>query len=93
MFLTYIPFPTNHNIHGMAFTHYAVLIDNLDTDVLFFQTFGTKWIVLNSLKASSELLDQRGSNYADRPRFVMFEEYVKKKIQKIPVNHDVSSAL
>ena len=67
--------------------------DNLDTDVLFFQTFGTKWIVLNSLKASSELLDQRGSNYADRPRFVMFEEYVKKKIQKIPVNHDVSSAL
>ncbi|KAK4464756.1 cytochrome P450 1A2 [Cladorrhinum samala] len=58
----------------MAFTHYAVLIDNLDTDVLFFQTFGTKWIVLNSLKASSELLDQRGSNYADRPRFVMFEE-------------------
>jgi cytochrome P450 len=42
--------------------------------VLFFQTFGTKWVVLNSLAAATELLEKRGSTYADRPRFVMFEE-------------------
>lgn len=44
--------------------------------MLFFQTFGTKWVVLNSLVAATELLEKRGSSYADRPRFVMFEEYV-----------------
>lgn len=42
--------------------------------MLFFETFGTKWIVLNSLKSAVELLEKRGSNNADRPRFVMFEE-------------------
>ena len=47
-----------------------------ESDVLFFQTFGTKWVVLNSLAAATELLEKRGSSYADRPRFVMFEEYV-----------------
>jgi len=50
-----------------------------DNDVLFFETFGTKWIVLNSLESAVELLDKRGSNYADRPRFVMFEEYVSPR--------------
>jgi hypothetical protein len=56
----------------------AVLTQQLctttDSDVLYFQTLGSKWIVLNSLKAAVELLEKRGSNYADRPRFVMFEE-------------------
>ncbi|KAK3996610.1 cytochrome P450 1A2 [Cladorrhinum sp. PSN332] len=57
-----------------AFKKYAEWGKQYDSDVLFFQTFGTKWVVLNSLKAATELLDKRGSNYADRPRFVMFEE-------------------
>jgi cytochrome P450 len=30
-------------------------------------------IVLNSVDAAHELLDKRGANYADRPRFVLFE--------------------
>ena len=46
------------------------------SDVLFFHTFGTKWIVLHSFSSATELLERRGSLYADRPRFVMFEEYV-----------------
>ena len=46
------------------------------SDVLFFHTFGTKWIVLHSLSSATELLERRGSLYSDRPRFVMFEEYV-----------------
>jgi len=45
-----------------------------ESDVLFFQTFGAKWAVLNTLGAATELLEKRGANYADRPRFVMFEE-------------------
>jgi hypothetical protein len=50
------------------------LAGDTDSDVLFFETFGTKWVVLNSLRAAVELLEKRGANYADRPRFVMFEE-------------------
>jgi hypothetical protein len=56
------------------FKQYAQWAEDYNSDVLFFWTFGTKWIVLNSLEAAVELLDRRGSNYADRPRFVMFEE-------------------
>ncbi|KAL2146556.1 hypothetical protein VTI28DRAFT_3447 [Corynascus sepedonium] len=57
-----------------AFKRYAEWAKEYKTDVLFFQTFGTKWVVLNSLKAATELLEKRGARYADRPRFVMFEE-------------------
>ncbi|KAH8880599.1 cytochrome P450 [Thozetella sp. PMI_491] len=57
-----------------SFKQYAKWGREYNSDVLFFETFGTRWIVLNSRKAAIELLDKRGSNYADRPRFVMFEE-------------------
>lgn len=30
-------------------------------------------IVLNTQKAANELLDKRGANYQDRPRFVLFD--------------------
>lgn len=30
-------------------------------------------VVLNSFKAANEILDKRGANYQDRPRFVLFE--------------------
>ncbi|KAK4202012.1 cytochrome P450 [Triangularia verruculosa] len=57
-----------------AFKKYAAWATQYNSDVLYFHTFGTKWIVLNSLNAAIELLEKRGSNYADRPRFVMFQE-------------------
>ncbi|KAK3325975.1 putative O-methylsterigmatocystin oxidoreductase [Apodospora peruviana] len=57
-----------------AFKKYAEWSKEYHSDVLFFETFGTRWIVLNSLESALELLEKRGSNYSDRPRFVMFEE-------------------
>ncbi|CAK7216730.1 hypothetical protein SCUCBS95973_002905 [Sporothrix curviconia] len=57
-----------------AFKQYAKWAKEYNSDVLYFETFGTKWIVLDSLKASVELLDKRGANYSDRPNFVLFEE-------------------
>ncbi|AEO62931.1 uncharacterized protein THITE_154420 [Thermothielavioides terrestris NRRL 8126] len=57
-----------------AFKRYAEWAREYKSDVLYFHTFGTKWIVLHSLAAATELLEKRGANYADRPRFVMFEE-------------------
>ncbi|GME35254.1 putative cytochrome p450 protein [Neofusicoccum parvum] len=45
----------------------------LDTDVLYFNVLGRHIVVLNSVKAANDLLDKRGANYADRPRFALFE--------------------
>jgi len=39
-------------------------------DIMYFNVLGTSTIVLNSLKATMELLDKRSSNYSDRPRMV-----------------------
>lgn len=30
-------------------------------------------VCLNSVKAANDLLDRRGANYCDRPRFTLFE--------------------
>ncbi|CAK7221587.1 hypothetical protein SBRCBS47491_004577 [Sporothrix bragantina] len=43
------------------------------SDVLGFRILGQPVVVLNSAKAAVDLLDKRGANYADRPRFVLFE--------------------
>ncbi|KAI0870546.1 putative O-methylsterigmatocystin oxidoreductase [Hypoxylon argillaceum] len=44
-----------------------------DTDILHFNVLGRSIIVLNSIEAAHDLLNDRGANYADRPRFVLFE--------------------
>lgn len=40
---------------------------------MYFNVLGNHMIVLNSFKPANELLDKRGANYQDRPRFVLFE--------------------
>ncbi|KAF4120872.1 Cytochrome P450 [Geosmithia morbida] len=44
-----------------------------DSDILSFNILGQPVIVLNSVQAATDLLDRRGGNYCDRPRFVLFE--------------------
>jgi hypothetical protein len=44
--------------------------------VLYFNTLGQPIVVLSSVKATVDLLDKRGANYSDRPRFVLLELYV-----------------
>ncbi|CAK7233253.1 hypothetical protein SCUCBS95973_008532 [Sporothrix curviconia] len=44
-----------------------------DSDVIHVEVLGQHMIALNSVEAASELLDRRGSNYCDRPRFALFE--------------------
>ncbi|KAK3375854.1 hypothetical protein B0T24DRAFT_490609, partial [Lasiosphaeria ovina] len=43
------------------------------SDILHFSVLGRSIVVLNSVEAARDLLDKRGANYADRPRFVLFE--------------------
>jgi cytochrome P450 len=43
------------------------------SDILSFSVLSQPVIVLNSVRAAVDLLDKRGANYSDRPRFVLFE--------------------
>ncbi|TAQ89292.1 hypothetical protein B7494_g2367 [Chlorociboria aeruginascens] len=52
---------------------YAKWSKEYHSDVLYFNILGQPVVVLNSVQAASDLLDKRGSNYCDRPRFVLFE--------------------
>lgn len=52
---------------------YAAWSKQYDSDVISVNMLGQPVIVLNSVKAAADLLDKRGSNYCDRPRFVLFE--------------------
>ncbi|KAI0977223.1 putative cytochrome P450 oxidoreductase [Xylaria arbuscula] len=52
---------------------YAQWAKEYNTDILHFKVCGRSIIVLNSIEAAHDLLDKRGANYADRPRFVLFE--------------------
>jgi len=47
-----------------------------DSDVIHLQVLGKHMICLNSVQAANDLLDKRGQNYCDRPRFTLFEVYV-----------------
>ncbi|KAL2828677.1 cytochrome P450 [Aspergillus cavernicola] len=44
-----------------------------NSDILYFNVLSRPMVVLNSVDAAHDLLDKRGANYADRPRFVLFE--------------------
>ncbi|KAJ6006938.1 hypothetical protein N7451_004882 [Penicillium sp. IBT 35674x] len=44
-----------------------------NSDILYYNVLSRPVIILNSVEAAHNLLDKRGANYADRPRFVVFE--------------------
>lgn len=44
-----------------------------NSDVLYFNILGQDVVVLNCVQAAVDLLDKRGANYCDRPRFWLFE--------------------
>jgi len=45
-------------------------------DVLSFHIFGQVVVILNSVKATKDLLERRGEIYSDRPTFTIHEMYV-----------------
>ncbi|KAF1348093.1 cytochrome P450 [Delphinella strobiligena] len=52
---------------------YAKWSKEYNSDVLYVNILGQPVVILNSVQAAIDLLDKRGSNYCDRPRFVLFE--------------------
>ncbi|KAF8346573.1 cytochrome P450 [Amanita rubescens] len=43
-------------------------------DLVYIRLFQQPVLILNSLRAAREILEQRGAIYSDRPRFVLFSE-------------------
>ncbi|KAI9509896.1 cytochrome P450 [Russula earlei] len=54
----------------LRFTEWASIFG----PVVYFTVFGRPMIVLNTLKAARDLMDQRSLNYSCRPRFVLLVE-------------------
>ncbi|ORY67604.1 cytochrome P450 1A2 [Pseudomassariella vexata] len=52
---------------------YIRLGKEYDSDVIYTNVLGQHVICLNSIEAAKELLEKRGLNYSDRPRFRLFE--------------------
>ncbi|GKT59242.1 cytochrome P450 [Colletotrichum tofieldiae] len=52
---------------------YAKWAREYESDVIHVRSLGQSMIVLNSVEAAKDLLDRRGGNYCDRPRFALFE--------------------
>ena len=63
--------------HGMIhFSLKGLLTEWIAGDVISFHVFGKVIVVLNSLKASKDLLERRGEIYSDRPATPIFDMYV-----------------
>ena len=63
--------------HGMIyFAVMGLLTEGMAGDVLSFRVFGQVIVVLNSFKASKDLLERRGDIYSDRPAIPSAEMYV-----------------
>ncbi|PFH47239.1 hypothetical protein AMATHDRAFT_6962 [Amanita thiersii Skay4041] len=43
-------------------------------DMIYFESFGTSFLILNSIKRVRDLMEKRSNNYSDRPRAVMLLE-------------------
>ncbi|GJE88567.1 cytochrome P450 [Phanerochaete sordida] len=62
---------------GPGWLTYARWSREYESDVIYMSLLGTPVIVLNSIKAATELFEKRSSIYSDRQRTVMMHEYVK----------------
>ena len=63
--------------HGMIyFCDKVLLTERIAGDVLSFHVFGKVIVVLNSIKATKDLLESRSDIYSDRPAMPIFDMYV-----------------
>jgi hypothetical protein len=54
----------------------VLLMEGVSGDILSFRVFGQVIVVLNSAKATKDLLERRGNIYSDRPVIPIHEMYV-----------------
>jgi len=69
--------PILGNVHQIPLEHQEYTFANWGRkygDVVYMRLFSKPALVLNSLRASQELLDKRGSKYSDRPHFILLQD-------------------
>ncbi|KAJ4270013.1 hypothetical protein NW762_001686 [Fusarium torreyae] len=52
---------------------YAQWSKDYDSDVIHVRSLGRSTVVLNSMQAARDILDKKGANFCDRPRFTLLE--------------------
>ncbi|KAJ7139630.1 cytochrome P450 [Mycena epipterygia] len=74
------PLPFIGNLHQLPpkdpFKVYQSWSKSYESNVIYMHIFGREFVVLNSLKAITDLFDKRSSKYSTRPRLVMAGELV-----------------
>ena len=70
--------------YGMGFSPVKLLlIERMPGDVLCLHVFGKVIVILNSVKATKDLLEKRGDIYSDRPAIPMYEMYVFSEVSDL----------
>ncbi|KAG8906531.1 hypothetical protein FRC01_007989 [Tulasnella sp. 417] len=78
------PLPVIGNMLDMPRSKYALGWAELGQKygpVVWLAIPGQKILILNSIEATKELLDKRGSNYVDRPKWVMAGELMGRSLR------------
>ena len=57
----------------VRFSRHFLFIKELEGDIISLHIFGKAIVVLNTTKATKDLLDKRGDIYSDRPAVQIFE--------------------
>ena len=55
----------------MAYLKLKLTSPLIDSDVIYYELFGTPFVVLNSHQAAVDLFEKRSAIYSDRPKRVM----------------------
>ncbi|KZT21317.1 cytochrome P450 [Neolentinus lepideus HHB14362 ss-1] len=81
------------NVHQLprqkAWETFAAWAKSYNSSVIFYRIYGRKTVVLNTLRAATDLLDVRSNIYSDRPIVWMRDELVGRKMAvfNIPAQH------
>ncbi|KAI0321144.1 cytochrome P450 [Amylostereum chailletii] len=62
--------------HKNEWMTYKEWSKRFDSDIVYIETLGQSIVILNSVKAASDLLDKRSSIYSDRPTITALSDFV-----------------
>ena len=74
--LTYTQLSKKYGTNYFAVSVHWHLTEGMPGDIISFRVFGQVIVVLNSIKASKDLVEKRPDIYSDRPLIPIFDMYV-----------------
>jgi len=71
---SWLTYSRHSRIHGKNHSVASLLLtEGMAGDIISFHIFGQVIVVMNSIKATKDLLERRGEIYSDRPTFTIHE--------------------